>query len=91
MITPAKSHPGVIIAAVAARDTKRAESYARTYNIPIIHPSYQGEKKHPPLPVMPGYILADITQYQPCLMIHPSMRYTSLCQTVTTTNGLFAQ
>ncbi|KAI4242470.1 MAG: hypothetical protein L6R40_004024 [Gallowayella cf. fulva] len=41
LITPAKSHPEVIIAAVAARDEKRARSYAKRYKIPIVHPNYQ--------------------------------------------------
>ncbi|TVY91575.1 D-xylose 1-dehydrogenase (NADP(+)) [Lachnellula willkommii] len=41
LITPAKSHPGVIIAAVASRDKTRAEAYARKLNIPIAYGSYQ--------------------------------------------------
>ncbi|TVY31378.1 D-xylose 1-dehydrogenase (NADP(+)), partial [Lachnellula subtilissima] len=42
LITPAKSHPDVIIAAVASRDKTRAEAYARKFNIPIAYGSYQG-------------------------------------------------
>lgn len=42
VITPAKSHPEVIIAAVAARDRKRGEAYAKKHKIPIVHGSYQG-------------------------------------------------
>ncbi|PYH45326.1 Gfo/Idh/MocA family protein [Aspergillus saccharolyticus JOP 1030-1] len=41
VINPAKSHPEVIIAAVAARDADRAHQYAKRYNIPIVHASYQ--------------------------------------------------
>ncbi|CZT45854.1 related to Oxidoreductase [Rhynchosporium secalis] len=41
VIAPAKSHPDVIIAAVAARDEKRANAYAKLYGIPIVHTSYQ--------------------------------------------------
>lgn len=43
LIYPAKSHPEVIIAAVAARDVKKAEAYAKKYGIPIVHKSYNGE------------------------------------------------
>lgn len=42
LIMPAKSHPEVIIAAVAARDGKKAEAYAKKHGIPIVHKSYQG-------------------------------------------------
>ncbi|CAL3962765.1 unnamed protein product [Diplocarpon coronariae] len=41
IIGPAKSHPEVIIAAVAARDEKRADAYAKKHGIPIVHKSYQ--------------------------------------------------
>ncbi|KAJ6088523.1 hypothetical protein N7486_009784 [Penicillium sp. IBT 16267x] len=41
LIAPATSHPEVIIAAVAARDRDRAEKYAKTYNIPIVHSTYE--------------------------------------------------
>ncbi|PMD35522.1 putative oxidoreductase [Hyaloscypha variabilis F] len=41
VIQPAKSHPEVIIAAVAARDVKKAEAYAKKHGIPIVHKSYQ--------------------------------------------------
>jgi predicted dehydrogenase len=42
VIQPARSHPEVIVAAVAARDVKRAEAYAKKHGIPIVHKSYQG-------------------------------------------------
>jgi hypothetical protein len=42
LITPAKSHSEVIIAAVAARDKQKAEAYAKKHDIPIVHNSYQG-------------------------------------------------
>ena len=38
---PAKSHPEVIVAAVAGRDPKRTAAYAKKHSIPIIHNSYQ--------------------------------------------------
>ncbi|RAO73595.1 uncharacterized protein BHQ10_009607 [Talaromyces amestolkiae] len=41
VINPAKSHPEVIVAAVAARYVKRAEQYAKKYDIPTVHASYQ--------------------------------------------------
>ncbi|KAF4634440.1 hypothetical protein G7Y89_g3667 [Cudoniella acicularis] len=41
IINPAKSHPQVIIAAVAARDPKKAQAYAKKHSIPIVHNSYQ--------------------------------------------------
>lgn len=43
IIGPAKSHPEVIVAAIAARDPKKAEAYAKKHGIPIVHKSYQGE------------------------------------------------
>ncbi|GLA49534.1 hypothetical protein AnigIFM63604_005492 [Aspergillus niger] len=41
VITPAKSHPEVIVAAVAARDRERARQYAKKHSIPIVHNTYQ--------------------------------------------------
>ncbi len=43
LITPAKSHPDVIIQAVAARDRAKAEKYAKSNDIPEVKGSYQGE------------------------------------------------
>ncbi|KAL2811607.1 hypothetical protein BJX63DRAFT_444022 [Aspergillus granulosus] len=42
LIGPAKSHPEAIVAAVAARDRRRAEAYAKKHGIPIVHDSYEG-------------------------------------------------
>jgi predicted dehydrogenase len=42
IISPAKSHPGVIIAAIAARDEKKGQAYAKKYGIPVVYKSYQG-------------------------------------------------
>lgn len=39
---PAKSHSEVIVAAVAARDPKKAEAFAKKHEIPIVHKSYGG-------------------------------------------------
>ncbi|KAF1941521.1 oxidoreductase domain-containing protein [Clathrospora elynae] len=37
---PARSHAEVLVVAVAARDKKKAEAYAKRYGIPIVHDSY---------------------------------------------------
>lgn len=42
LITPAKSHPEVIIQAVAARDKQKAVDYAKKYGIPQVIDSYEG-------------------------------------------------
>jgi hypothetical protein len=42
IIQPAKSHPEVVIAAVAARDEGRAKVYAKKYGIKKVHGGYQG-------------------------------------------------
>ncbi|KAJ5237357.1 hypothetical protein N7489_007448 [Penicillium chrysogenum] len=41
LITPAKSHPEVIIQAVSARDRKRAEAFAKSHGIPEVRDSYE--------------------------------------------------
>jgi hypothetical protein len=43
LIIPATSHAEVIVAAVAARDIKKAQAYAKKYNIPIVHKTYDGK------------------------------------------------
>ncbi|KAL6712395.1 hypothetical protein ACN47E_000272 [Coniothyrium glycines] len=40
IVIPARSHPEVIVAALAARDRKKAEAYAEKYGIPIVHDNY---------------------------------------------------
>ncbi|KAF2656727.1 oxidoreductase domain-containing protein [Lophiostoma macrostomum CBS 122681] len=40
LIIPAISHPEVIVAAVAARDPKKAEAFAKKHKIPIVHKTY---------------------------------------------------
>jgi len=42
IIAAAKSHPEVIIAAVAARDEGKAKTYAKKHGIPVVFGSYQG-------------------------------------------------
>lgn len=42
MIHPAKTHPEVVIQAVAARDKRKAEEYARKHGIPQVSESYEG-------------------------------------------------
>jgi predicted dehydrogenase len=44
LIIPAKSHPEVLVAAVAARDPKKAEVYAKKHGIPIVHKTYDGNQ-----------------------------------------------
>lgn len=41
VIQPAKSHTEIIITAIAARDEAKASAYARRYDIPTVHTSYQ--------------------------------------------------
>lgn len=41
MITPAKSHPEVILQAISARDRTRAEAFAKKNGIPDVRDSYQ--------------------------------------------------
>ncbi|KAL9022917.1 MAG: hypothetical protein Q9196_007473, partial [Gyalolechia fulgens] len=41
VISAAKTHPEVMVVAVAARDRTRAQAYAKKHHIPIVHDSYQ--------------------------------------------------
>ncbi|KAL9636176.1 MAG: hypothetical protein Q9204_002359 [Flavoplaca sp. TL-2023a] len=41
IINAAKTHPEVIVVAIAARDPVRAHAYAKKHNIPNVHTSYQ--------------------------------------------------
>lgn len=43
LLGPAKTHPEVIIQAVAARDRTKAEKFAKANNIPEVKNSYQGQ------------------------------------------------
>jgi predicted dehydrogenase len=47
LIGPAKSHPDVVVQAVAARDKSRAEAYAKKHGIPQVLDSYQGRCSEP--------------------------------------------
>lgn len=42
LILPAKSHPEVVVYAVAARNRARAEAFAKKHEIPKVHADYQG-------------------------------------------------
>ena len=42
LIGPSKSHPEVVIQAVAARDRQKAEAFAKANGIPEVKGSYQG-------------------------------------------------
>lgn len=43
LLIPAKLHPEVVVHAVAARDRKRAEEFAKKNGIPVVYDSYQGK------------------------------------------------
>lgn len=43
LVQPARTHTEVIIVAVAARDKKKAEAYAKAYDIPIVHENYDSK------------------------------------------------
>lgn len=43
LLNPAKGNPDVIVYAVAARDKKRAEAFAKKHGIPNVKDSYQGQ------------------------------------------------
>lgn len=43
LINPAKSHPEVVIQAVAARNKQKALAYAKKNGIPDVKDSYEGE------------------------------------------------
>jgi predicted dehydrogenase len=42
LINPAKTHPEVIVKAIAARDRAKAEKFAKANGIPEVKASYQG-------------------------------------------------
>jgi hypothetical protein len=42
LIIPAKSHPEVIVQAVAARDRSKAEAFAKSHDIPEVKDTYTG-------------------------------------------------
>lgn len=42
LITPAKSHPEVVIQAIAARDRARAEAFAKKNGVVEVKNTYQG-------------------------------------------------
>lgn len=45
LIAPAKSHPDVVIAAVAARDESKARAYAKTHGIATVYHGNDGYQK----------------------------------------------
>jgi predicted dehydrogenase len=49
LVRPARRVPGVIVAAVAARDPRRAETFARRHGIPKALPSYESLVANPEL------------------------------------------
>lgn len=85
-ITPAKSHPEVIVYAVAARDKARAVAYAKSHGIPEVRDSYQGLKK---LPFSLAHLIGlhTLTSPQRSWTTQPSTRSTSPRPTVCTSSG----
>lgn len=43
LVIPAKSHPEVVVQAIAARNRSRAEEFAKKHGIPEVKDSYQGK------------------------------------------------
>jgi hypothetical protein len=43
LLNPAKLHPEVVVYAIAARDRKRAEEFAKKNGVPVVHDNYQGK------------------------------------------------
>jgi predicted dehydrogenase len=62
IISPAKSHPEVVIAAIAARDEKKGQAYAKKHGIPVVHKSYQGPSSH--------YSTPDLQTMGPNICLH---------------------
>ena len=90
-ITPAKSHSDVIVAAVASRDLARAKAYAKKFDIPNVHGSYQG-KEHIQRHIFfyrDGMKVQYADRMKPSWTIRPSTQFISLSQMVCTTNGRF--
>lgn len=46
LFIPAKTHPDVVVQAVAARDQVKAKKYAQDHGIPDVKGSYQGKVPH---------------------------------------------
>lgn len=42
LMTPALSHPEVVVQAIAARDRARAEEFAKKHGIPEVKDTYEG-------------------------------------------------
>lgn len=42
LITPAKSHPQVVVQAISAKNHQRAEEFAKKHGIPDVRDTYQG-------------------------------------------------
>lgn len=86
LIIPAKSHPEVVVQAVAARDRSKAEAFAKSHDIPEIKDSYQGQ-----LSFTINCINPSAEEKKRLLTIQTLIASSSPCLTVFTTNGLFAQ
>ncbi|KAJ4419202.1 hypothetical protein N0V82_005109 [Gnomoniopsis sp. IMI 355080] len=52
LISPAISHPGVIVYAIAARDRARAIAFAHQHNIPVVKDSYEAILEDPQIDVV---------------------------------------
>lgn len=97
LISPAKTHPDVVVQAVAARDRKRAEAFARKHGIPEVKDSYQGEwhavcysvAHRIPVLLLRAFDTV-LTRSQTSLTIHLLTVSLSHCRTGCTTSGLSA-
>ena len=87
LVIPAKSHPEVIVQAVAARDRSKAEAFAKSHGIPEVKETYQGWCCS--LRAVEQQALT--TKKKIYLTIRTSIVSSSRCQTACTTNGPFVQ
>lgn len=70
-ITPAKTHPEIIVYAIAARDKKRAVAYAKRHGIPEVRDSYQGRPS--PLFPCPSALDRMLTFNTPAILDDPAV------------------
>lgn len=84
LVNPAKGNPEVIVYAVAARDKKRAEAFAKKHGIPHVKDSYDGQSLFGPRTAQ------DTSAHlirQPCSTTQPLTRSITRFPTVYTSSG----
>lgn len=52
LVTPAKTHPEVVLKGIAARDRKRAEEFAKSYGVERVYDTYDEMLKDPEIDVI---------------------------------------